>query len=89
MRAIEKLEKLIASLVSENATSPVMDWAGEFAARQGPNSCAVAGTQQANTDPKTTPDNLPCFMSEDDIPRIFEQPQPCVSIVVAKPKHPR
>ena len=32
MRAMGKLEKSIASLESENATSPVMDTAGEFAA---------------------------------------------------------
>jgi hypothetical protein len=52
MRAMGKLEKLIAILASENATSPVMDSAGEFAARQGPNSCAAADTQQASTNPK-------------------------------------
>jgi hypothetical protein len=33
-------------------TSPVMDCAGELAARQFPLSCAVAATQQASTDPK-------------------------------------
>jgi hypothetical protein len=86
MRAIEKLEKSIASLVAENATSPVMDSAGEFAARQGPNSCAMADTQQGSTNPRTTPNNLSRFMSEDDIHRIFEQLRRCVSIVEAKPR---
>jgi hypothetical protein len=63
-----------------------MDSAGEFAGRQGPISCAVADTQQASTHPRTTPNNLSRFMSEDDIHRIFEQPRRCVSIVEAKPR---
>jgi hypothetical protein len=58
-----KLEKLIDIFASENATSPVMDWAAEFAARQSPFSCAVAGTQQASTDPKMAQNNLSRFMS--------------------------
>jgi len=86
MRAIEKLEKLIASLVSENATSPVMDTAGEFTARQGPSSCAAADTQQASTNPGITLNKLSRFMPEDDIHRTFEQPRRCVSIVEAKPR---
>ena len=86
MRAMGKLEKSIASLEAEKATSPVLDKAGEFAARQGPNSCAMAGTQQGSTNPRTTPNNLSRFMSEDDTHRIFEQPRRCVSIVEAKPR---
>src|ERR1700722_11186600 len=87
MRAMGKLEKSIASLEAENATSPVMDKAGEFAGRQGPISCAVADTQPASTHPRTTRNNLSCFMSEDDIHRIFEQLRRCVSIGEAKPSH--
>jgi hypothetical protein len=54
---------LIDIFASESATSPVMDWAAEFAARQFPFSCAVAGMQQASTHPKMAQNNLSRFMS--------------------------
>jgi hypothetical protein len=54
---------LIDIFASESATSPVMDWAAEFAARQSPFPCAVAGTQQASNDPKMAQNNLSRFMS--------------------------
>jgi hypothetical protein len=46
----------------------------------------MADTQQGSTNPRTTPNNLSRFMSEDDIHRIFEQLRRCVSIVEAKPR---
>jgi hypothetical protein len=47
---------------SASATSPVIDFAVELAARQYPLSCAAAVKQQTNTNP-TTRNNVSRFIS--------------------------
>jgi hypothetical protein len=53
-----KLKKLMEIFSSDSATSPVMDFAVELAARQYPLSCAAAVIQQTNTNPKVALSNV-------------------------------